>query len=273
MHRYCRVGEWEPLPIEEVRGGHDVIYDSHILAERAPVQLEDLDLTDDDGHEINVYDDNGYRIARRAPLYDDEHDPCGLLADLCTIRGLFQKDDEFDDDESVIDVDEDEEALNVNVYPQALTQVYGHFQANRVPANFGSILKKLNETLRAEKDDLRPVIHGVACQGYNHIQNCLTERAGGLDVVHGQVTAALAGVVTASAKATRAHNKIMDAFRNGLPHARIARKLGRDGVLSRDFRIEPVFVVDVQGLEPRFQTGRLAKVAALKTYSLTYFAL
>jgi hypothetical protein len=264
--RFRKVEVWEPNTREHILAGHEVIYDSDLPDERNEVNLDDLDLTDESGREINIFDVNGYRIARRDPLHDEDQKPCGLLADLGRIRGFFRDIiDDSDDDDSVIDL-EDDDLLNINVYPQAFTRELGHFQANRVPTPFRPVLKELNATLAEEKNNGRPVVRGVACQGYNHIQHCLTERAGGLDVVHGEVTAALAGVITTSPKATRAHRRIMDNLRNGLPHARIARKLGRREVLSRAFRLEPVFVVDIQGLEGRYQSGRLANILSSSIY-------
>ena len=258
LHRYQKVEDWEPIDIRNILEDHEVIYDSYMPDECTPVELENLDLIDEDGKEINIYDAEGYRIPRRYPLHDPDQEPCGLLADLNTIRSLFKETDGSvdDSDDSVIDLDQDRKPLIVNVYPQAFTRQFGHFQANDVPAAFHPVLKRLNQALAEESDNAEPVIRGVACQGYNHLQHCLTERAGGLDVVHGQITAALAGVITTSTKASRAHNKILNALDNGLPHARIARKLGRRDVLSRALRLEPVFVVNVQRLEPRYQSGR-----------------
>jgi hypothetical protein len=267
--RFRKVEEWEPKTREEILDGQEAIYDSELPDERNEVNLDDLDLIDESGHEINIFDINGYRIPRRDPMHDEDQEPCGLLARLPAIRGLFRDIiDDSDDDSSVIDLEQDDELLNVNVYPQAFTRHFGHFQANKVPAPFRPILKELNATLAEENNNAKPVVRGVACQGYNHIQHCLTERAGGLDVVHGEVTAGLAGVITTSLKATRAHRRIMENLRNGLPHARIARKLGRREVLSRAFRLEPVFVVDIQGLEGRYQNGRLANIPIFLDISL-----
>jgi hypothetical protein len=234
------------------------IYDSHLPAERSRVRLEDLPLTDANNHEINIYDSDGYRIPRRYPMHEGHQPPCGLLADLTKVRDLFKTPgDAFDDDDerSVIDLEEEEDPLTINVYPQAYTRQLGHFQANNVPSGFQPLITSLNDTLRADIHDRQPVIRGVACQAYNHIQHCLTERAGGLDVVHGQITAALAGVTAKGPKAIRAHDKVMQAIREGLPHERVARKLGRKNVLSRAWRVEPVFVINVQGLEARFRSG------------------
>ena len=250
--------EWAPRDIADVMDGQEEIYDSYDLDERTQVHPEDLDLTDETGHEINIYDCDGYRIPRRYPLHDPDQEPCGLLADLSTIRALFHRniDDYEDDDDSVINFDEDDEPLLVNVYPQAFTRQLGHFQANNIPAAFHPLVKRLNQTLAADKEETQTIIRGVACQGYNHVQHCLTERAGGLDVVHGQMTAALAGVIPTSPKARRAFEKVKESLRGGLPHAHLQRKLGRRDVLSRALRLEPVFVIDVQSLEARYQCGR-----------------
>jgi hypothetical protein len=170
--RFRKVEEWEPKTREEILAGQEAIYDSDLPDERNEVDLDDLDLTDESGHEINIFDINGYRIPRRDPMHDEDQDPCGLLANLATIRGFFRDIiDDSDDDNSVIDLAQDDELLNVNVYPQAFTHSLGHFQANKVPASFRPILKELNATLAEEKNNAKPVVHGVACQGYNHIQH------------------------------------------------------------------------------------------------------
>ena len=256
--RYREVTEWEPVSDADILNAYEEIYDHYLPEERSQIQPEDLynlDL-DRDGFENNIYDSDGYRIPRRIPLHDPDSEPCGLLADLGTIRDLFRPPaEDEDDDDSVVNLDEDRDPLQVNVYPQAFTRQFGHFQANQVPAGFQPVLQSLNERLLAYPDEHQSAIQGVACQGYNHLQHCLTERAGGLDVVQGQMTAALTGVGAQGPKATRAYEKVINSLHMGLPHQRVQRKLARRDVLSRAFRLEPVFVVNVQALQPRYQSG------------------
>ena len=241
------------------------LYSSPDPSDRTLVDISTLPLTDEDGLEINVYDVDGYRVPRRNPRHDRNQPPCGLLANLTRVRTLFQEGDGYDPDDGDDDERMGEPATPVviNVYPQALTRSFGHFQADGVPLGFNPILKHINRHMAHNADFDQPVIRGVACQGYNHIQHALTNYAGGLELVHGSVTSSLAGINARTPKAKRAHAKILGSTLLHRPHHRVEGKLSKDG-LPRAFRVEPVFVVDIMALKSRYRKGRLVSLPLLQ---------
>jgi hypothetical protein len=238
---------------------HEDIFDSPDEDIRRRVDIKSLPLVDEEGHEINIYDADGYRIPRRLPRHRRTTSSCGLLADLTRVRSLFRP--EVDMDIMDMDVDEigenlEQDHLTLNVYPQAFLRQFGHFQANDVPRGFNPILRTINRRLASRVDIDSPIVSGVACQGYNHIQHSLTELAGGLEVVHGRVTAALAGVKAGAVHAKRAHTKIFNSNKSHRPYDRVKEKLSKSRGLSRAFRLEPVFTVNVEAIRITEQTGR-----------------
>jgi hypothetical protein len=234
------VEHWEETDISE----GEIYYNHYDPDERLDIEdIRALELTDKAGNEINIYDTNGYRIPRRQPIYRSDTQGCGLLADLSKVHKLFTDDDGEDIDDH----------LRINVYPQAFTRQYGHFQANDVPIGFHPIITAINRQT-ARFADSAPVVRGVACQGYNNVQHCLTEKAGSLEIVEGKMTAAFGGANVKEASNKLKQAKLVESISRCRPHGRIAEKLSVQS-LARAFRVEPVFVVDVQQLKRRYQCG------------------
>jgi hypothetical protein len=178
-----------------------------------------------------------------------------MLADLTLIRRLF------DDLASEDWVDDDEENDRyIRIYPQAFTRKYGYFQSNSVPDCFRPVFRKINNFMARNADANRPVIQGLFCQGYNHIQHSLTERAKGSDLVRGQIGAALAGGTANNTKEKHAFHHIVKYVSEHLPHERVRKKLQKPDTLSRAFRVEPVFAIDVQAMQAPYQCGRYVKL-------------
>lgn len=248
---------WRDVSLVDLR---QPLFDSPDAASRNVVDIYELELIDEDGREINVYDVDGYRVPRRIPLHQESDSPCGLLADLTRVRSLFEHSAQTQRDTHLVDEDFsdcEDEGLVVNVYPQAFTRRYGYFQANAVPAGFLPLMKSMNRELPENADEAYPVLRGVSCQGYNHVQHCLTEHAGGLEVVHGNITAVLAGSGrTSSVKGKRVQQKLLDKISLCRPHGRVEVKLTRNEAIERGFRVEPIWLVDLYQLKPQFRNGR-----------------
>lgn len=219
--------------------------------------LENLPLLDDQGHEINIYDECGYRIARRKPLIRNDTVSCSLLIDLTRIRALFREPPTYVYDFDTGDLEEElDHPCTINIYPQGYLRRYGHFQVDDVPLGFAEEIKCINNDLAHTPHQNRPLIRGVSCQGYNYVQHCLMHRAGGLELVHGLMTGAMTG---ATAKDAKSETKFKNAFQSvaqARPHERIKAKLSDDGKIERSIRLEPIFIVDIQALKPEFQNGR-----------------
>ncbi|KAG1829891.1 hypothetical protein DFJ58DRAFT_848593 [Suillus subalutaceus] len=87
---YLDVREWREVPNFQNGGG--IIYDkSNDDPMRTEVNLEDLPLLDGDGYEINVYNEQGFRVPRRAPV---QFSICGALLNLHSVHELFRSDDD-----------------------------------------------------------------------------------------------------------------------------------------------------------------------------------
>jgi hypothetical protein len=232
------------------------LYDSFDVTNRSLIDLATLALVDEDGLEINVYDEDGYRIPRRRPMHSRNTSSCGILMDLTKVRNLFKTPGEsyVDDEGETIDEDIPDKPLKINVYPQAFTCQFGHFQSNSVPDGFNYLFKTINRTLANNADDDQPVIQPFGLQGYNHVQHNLTDRSGNLEVVQGRVTATLAGTRSKTASESRAFNKQKTSLVMHLPHERIEQKLSKEGI-SRCFRLEIVVTIDVSALQRPLQSG------------------
>jgi hypothetical protein len=244
------------------------LYDGYDPRHRRQVDAEtlrDLPLLNDDGSEHNIYDADGYRVPRQATRSRADATSCGMLVDLRQVRPLFQhtaldrralngaEDDDFD----AGDYDDQVEA-KIGVYPQAYLKHLGHFQANAVPSGFAPLLSHINRTLAANADEDNPVIQGVSCQMYNHAQHSLTERAGGLDIVRGKVTAALAGITQGlDARTKRKADKALEDVSEQLPIDDVVGKLtGNDGAgIGRALRAEPSFSIAVEEIMDERRCG------------------
>ena len=252
--RFQEAEEFEPVDSENVEAQGPLFdEDGH------PVQLDELELVDEYGNEINVYNEAGFRIPRRVPYHYDDEQPCALLADLKQVYKLFNmsvndgrganNDPALDDD-----IDDLHDQVNIKVYPQALLRSYGYFQANAVPAGFHPLIRSVNQQLAYNADSEQPVLVGVACQGYNHVQHCLTGRSGGIEVVHGQITAALAGTRVEDSIAKLKHKRVVAGISKYLPHDHIREKLRKPDI-TRGFRMEPVWQINCSQLKNEMLRG------------------
>jgi hypothetical protein len=218
------------------------------------VNIHSLQLEDEEGREVNVYNEDSYRVPRRAPKHLRSCPPCGLLLDLTKVHALFQTsfEQEDDNDDDLYNVQEAEPQVKLTVYPQAFTKRYGHLQANGPPLGFRDLLKSLNQELVHDEDNVNPPIKIVAFQGYNHVQHNLAERAGAIEVVQGRITAALAGT-HATGRGKNAFKKAL-SFVQSLPHSNVESKLSKD-VMARAMRFEIVVTIDLMALKEEYQCG------------------
>src|SRR5262245_54953489 len=204
---------------------------------RQRVNIDGLD------EDIMRYDRNGLYVPRREPL-DIASEEWAVLANLNSLTNLINKDivgDEDDEDEGsdIDDVGDAREAQpRIDVYPQAGLRRYGHFKANRPPKGFDPIIRQLDHDFAENRDERRPLVRGRSCQGYNYAQHSLTDRAGGLEVVRGQVTASMAGMGTSTGpRIRRINNNLRKTLDKGLPYPTMARKVAKPNI-GRAFRIE-----------------------------------
>jgi hypothetical protein len=268
--RFREVARWNPVPAETLEADGQDLYNSFDPNNRSVVDLATLDLVDEDGNEINVYDEDGYRVPRRKPLHSRNTPSCGVLMDLTKVRHLFKTAPEsfVRQDEETIDQDIPDKPLKINVYPQAFTRQFGHFQSNSVPDGFHHLFNTINRTLAANANDDQPVIQPFGLQGYNHVQHNLTERSGRLEVVQGRITSTLSGTRSKTASASRTFNKQKASLMSHLPHEHVEQKLSKQEI-SRGFRLEIVVTIDVSALRRSSQSGGWAQYHMSRFHHLT----
>ncbi|KAG2121514.1 hypothetical protein BD769DRAFT_1671381 [Suillus cothurnatus] len=121
---YLDVREWHKVPNFQNEGA--IIYnkssDNPIWTE---INLEDLPLLDGDGFEINVYNEQRFRVPWHAPV---QFSTCGALLNLHSIHELFRSDDDAHGNTR--------NKAHFDVYPLACTKTLGNIQSRSLISNF-----------------------------------------------------------------------------------------------------------------------------------------
>ncbi|KAI6019067.1 hypothetical protein EDC04DRAFT_2607641 [Pisolithus marmoratus] len=197
---YLDMQRWHNVSLERIMQNHGEVYDKpdHDPS-RVAVDLRELDLLDEDGYEINVYNKAGW----------DE------------VHGEMMNEVEF------------------WVYPLAFMRKYGNVKAHGIILNMAACIGKLNESIfrgGMEDDDMdidkggedrvqlarqNPVICGIALQIYNLLSHRL-----------GMITSAFAGAGIETAGGQHRWEKWIEFCNGGLPHERYSQKVTGDGQLQ-----------------------------------------
>ncbi|KAI6038227.1 hypothetical protein EDC04DRAFT_2604217 [Pisolithus marmoratus] len=219
---YLDVQRWHNMSLERITQNHGEVYDKpdHDLS-RVAVDLRELDLLDEDGYEINVYNKAGWRVPRRVPK---ESELCGALLDLDKVHELFQGRDEVHGEMT--------NEVEFWVYPLAFMWKYGNVKAHGIIPNMAARIGKLNELIfrgGMEDDDMdvdeggedrvqlarrHPVIRGIASQIYNSLLHWVRNEAKFHSVQLGMITSAFTGAGIETAGGQRQWEKQME-FCNG----------------------------------------------------------
>lgn len=145
-------------------------------------------------------------------------------------------------------------------------------QATDIPSAFHPLIISLNQKLAEDADDVKPVLRAIACLGYNHVQHCIAERAGGLKLVQANITSIAAGVSATSVWNKRINWRLFKSAAEHLPLDRVRKKLERTDGVSRAFRMEPICVVNVCTLQPSFRSaGYVHLRTSFEIYTLTWY--
>jgi hypothetical protein len=205
-----------------------VYYYSYNPKEREEVDLMTHDLHNNADNEVPIYDEEGFCVPCLRPIHTSA-ESWGVLADLTKIRSLFNNEfivveNEDSEDDDMEGINKDRPSIWVDVYPQASLCTLGHFKATNVPKGFQLILKKLDRQWATRRDIRTPIICGVSCQGYNHAQHWLLDQAGGIEVLHSQLTVAMAGM-EGDAHSRQIKTKLTGNMNTNLPFKRITHKL------------------------------------------------
>lgn len=224
--------------------------------------LQDLNILDDDGWEIPIYNQEGYRIERRLATHLPDTERHGILVDLRNLDDLFHSDEVFGLGDGT---------TSYCVYPQAGLVTAGHFQAKGLISGFRPLLQKLNEVVKvveSNEDDFQsmdgnnnnanPII-GVGCQAYNSLTHATRGRcAQHHDAQRGVVTATLAGAWAKTSANIRKATSLRNECRHRLPHMEFREKISKSGFndpIDCSMRVENTFIVEMDLLAETYRDG------------------
>jgi hypothetical protein len=282
INRVQAVDRWENRPVAEIVRTHGVVYDSFDEANRREVNLRECPL-EEHGREINVYDEEGYRVARRLGITDEDAIHNGILINLRDIGDLFRPEIRPGED---IDEDMTVSPVQFHVYPQAFLGSIGHFQAQGLIHGFLPIINKVNRSIgipiqnrganNAFNRELfgdgsdeemegevglptqraQSAVQGIACQGYNGLMHRARGHGGTQhEAQQGLLTSTLAGTYATTQKNMHTRTSFHMRCNAMLPHEAFALKLQTDE-LQRDIRFENVYIVDLWKMKNEHRNGR-----------------
>ncbi|KAI6043289.1 hypothetical protein EDC04DRAFT_2600330 [Pisolithus marmoratus] len=198
---YLEVQRWHKVSLERITQNHEEVYNKpEHDASRVAVDLRELDLLDNDGYEINVYNKAGWQVLRWVPK---ESESCGALLDLDKVHELFQGRDKVHGEMT--------NEVEFWVYPLAFTQKYGNMKAHGIIPNMAACVGKLNKSIfrgGMEDDDMEVdeggeervglarqnlAICGIASQIYNLLLHWVQNEAKFHSVQLGMMMSALDG--------------------------------------------------------------------------------
>ncbi|KIK22156.1 hypothetical protein PISMIDRAFT_11857 [Pisolithus microcarpus 441] len=260
---YLDVQEWEDIPIHVIEQNNGVLFDRPDTdGNRREVEVRELDLVDEEGFEINVYNEAGYRVPRRRPR---EFRTCGVMLDLERVHELFKGQEE--------EGGEVRNGAPFYAYPLAFSRRFGNVKSPSVITNFKRRLERLNEGVcmgiiegEMEDDDdeemwhlphhrRRPAIRGIGCQIYNALSHRVRREAKFHAVQLGMVTSTFAGSGIQTASGQRRWRKRMEFCNGGLPHVRFGQKVSGAGQ-PQALRFENTYMLDVKRLREEDRNGR-----------------
>lgn len=283
LYRVAQADRWQSIPIPDLNRRNAPMYDSWDTDHRAPVNLTTLDLIDDDGNEIQVFDKEGMRVRRRSPIFDGPPEPCALLVNLNGIREFFE-------DPSNVEYDPDFEGrtptpISVNAYRQSGFKAAGHIQVNAIPLPMVDIISNINATVAstfgeddgsADDEDRSPfqcAVRGVDCQFYNAVMHRVRGTADTHDAQRGDVTAALSGSYAQGISQRRTATRLLEACNVRLPHQHFNHLINHTDLDTR-LRVETVIHVDIKKLRYDRSSARYDSMGASpQVSSLTIFTL
>jgi hypothetical protein len=269
-YSYLDVEEWRIVPEETLLNAHEVLYDKPDTDEaREQVDLHSLPLLDDEGCEINVYSEQGFRIPRRVPVLFRN---CGALLNLRSVHELFASED-----------NEEESARNIvpfYVYPVAFTRDLGNIQSRGLMTNFNRRFTLIDNAMRPrlpdddadENDSLfgdgpvhngegnhmrlgSSILHGINCQVYNELSHRVRDEAKFHSVQLGMISTAMAGTTANKITGQRRWERRLDQCNVGLPHKRFVDKVSGDDQ-PQALRFENTYTLDVHRLSNDKKKGR-----------------
>ncbi|KAI9456721.1 hypothetical protein HD554DRAFT_2177974 [Boletus coccyginus] len=260
--RYYLVTEWTERDVDEILESYPHVFTETIVPGsndlRQPVEdLHDLDLLDDDGREINIYDEEGYRIPRRFP---EDATPHGLWVDLNRAHELF--DDDIDDLLAP-------RHTRFSVYPQAFLKRFGNLQSKCAPAVYQHLIMHLNQDLAmalqnpedsdGNNDDqdrahYTMAISVVGFQAYNELSHRFRDEPRFHVTQTGLITSAISCARHDPPGTVQKWMRRVDICRDKLPHLRFEDKISTPSQ-PQALRNEITLTVHIRRLKAEFRDG------------------
>ena len=268
VFRSIPVIRWDTIPADNIIEIHaEDIFDSADANVCVRVILGDLPLLDEEGLEIQVFNQAGYRIPQREPILEDDNDFNGILFNLRMLHQLFMLDGL--EDEILL---EDLMMTEHYLYPMACLKTIGRFQAKDLMTPFLKKVEALNTRIKEQyngddentiADELltgySPLIEGIACQGYNLLSCRVWTQERYHEVQQGLMMAALSGTHTSPAINANVAAKFWTDCETWLLFDRYHKKVTHTHV-DTSIHIENVYQVSLWRLPERAQNGRLVHV-------------
>ncbi|THG95826.1 hypothetical protein EW026_g5892 [Hermanssonia centrifuga] len=196
--RCSEVHEWIERPLEEILDAlnGDNVYDTPLSSDEldAPLDLATYPLYDEEGHENNVYNVDGFRIPRLLPRVSLI--PYGVLFDFRRAEQFFGTDRSSfaDEAEHISDETPAQSFYNkTRFFPVAGCKNLGHFQSSILPSIMAPVVETINDVICKEHDMLP--LKAVSCQGYNELLHRTRYRHESHDAQQGDITAWSAGLL------------------------------------------------------------------------------
>ncbi|KAF9442204.1 hypothetical protein P691DRAFT_789934 [Macrolepiota fuliginosa MF-IS2] len=246
-----RVACWKAIsPSNIIQNYRGNVFDKEDPFERRHLtqnDLENLDFEDENGYQIPIFNDQGYHIQRRQAGFKKDEYPLGILIKSARLQDLFTRDN---DDMGTLD-----KVADFDFYPQAGLRRVGHFQASGLMAQCYPLVSEIDRSLRPQDDDMdgmhgdKGVVFGISSQGYNAVMhNTRGRMAQHHDAQVGLVTGALAGAwVPPNSSSGGKAARLLQKCTHKMPHDAYSNKI-KDPAITRDFRLENVYYIDMDGL-------------------------
>jgi len=222
-------------------------------------------------------------------LHDNE---CGILVALESVHSLFPSpqppsfDLDDDDDENQPPVLSDVSFATIRRFPMAGLRTAGHIQVDAVMPVMDKVLNHINSNVKIagrlhqqlpqgthhddnhhpiidlDDQDSRLPLQGESTQMYNLFTHQAMNPLEGSDFQKAELTGAFAGDYATPQKHKALALRLKQRCARALPHQRFQKRLDVHDC-PKSLRIEQVWVIDIQALNPDLRNGRLAFFLAL----------
>lgn len=232
--------------------------------------MDDLPLLDEDGHEVNIYDEHGFCVPR---LRATNPSICGALLDLEHVHEMFNGPDDPHGEVPT--------TPSFHVYPFAYTRHLGNIQSPSIMPSFAHKLREIELLLRPPLDDDDMfvdndvnvpqgalVLHPSSFQAYNSLSHHVRTEPRFQYVQLGMVTSTLAGTATKGTPRERHWNRRVRLCEHALPHERFNAKVSGANQ-PQDMRFENTYTLDVYCLTENMRSGRCVSEYIPSVHSLS----